>query len=394
MAKKEFGFTRQNTGLSRLFPIFFLVLGEAMLTVNQTNVSSVYLPISNEFNTGVYGLGILTSALFLSYGLFEVPGGILAISSGPKRIAVIGFTLNTLAVIGSSFSSQFSILVLLRFVSGIGSAFAFPTILVLIVKQLKEGSEGLGSGWTVGWSSLGAALGLIVWPILAELLGWRISILFAGLLDLIPLLAILALVKDTKIAMQPQILTRIKKVVTDKRLALVGLALFGAGYGFSIVSNFVVYYLEQLLGTSPDLAGLIAALSSIVPVFAGPLIGRSHDRVKRVRLYFLLAAVVMALGVGIIAIMNLYVVIASGIALGFALGIYFTLGFALAKSYSQNEYESLGVAWVDSFSLIGGIVSPILFSLVVLDYGYPLAWIFGGIGSFLPVLPLLIFLKE
>lgn len=365
-----------------------------MLTVNQTNISSVYLPISNEFSTGVYGLGILTSALFLSYGLFEVPGGILAISSGPKRIAVIGFTLNTLAVIGSSFSTQFSILVFLRFVSGIGSAFAFPTILVLIVKQLKEGSEGLGSGWTVGWSSLGAALGLIAWPILAELLGWRISILFAGLLDLIPLLAILALVKDTKITMQTQIFTRIKKVVTDKRLALVGLALFGAGYGFSIVSNFVVYYLEQLLGTSPDLAGLIAALSSIVPVFAGPLIGRSHDRVKRVRLYFLLAAVIMALGVGIIAITNLYVVIASGIALGFALGIYFTLGFALAKSYSQSEYESLGVAWVDSFSLIGGIVSPILFSLVALYYGYPLAWIVGGIGSFLPVIPLLVFLKE
>jgi MFS family permease len=367
-----------------------------MLALNQTNISSIYLPISKDFDQGVYGLGVLTAVLFLSYSLFEVPGGILAIRSGPKKIALFGLALNSVGVIASSFSPQFDFLILMRFVSGIGAAFAFPTVLVLIVRQLKEGSEGLGSGWTVGWTSIGAAMGLILWPSLARAEGWRLSILEAGLIGLIPLAAITLLVKDDSpnASSATRAFLGIKRIITNRKLLLIGLVLFGAGEGFSVISNFMVYYLEQLFGSSPAIAGFVAAISSLVPIFVSPLIGRAHDRVRRVRVYFLIGGIALAIGVGVVAIHSFYFVIAAGIAVGFATGIFFTLGFALAKNSSQKESESLGVAWVDSFSLVGGIVSPIFFASIVLGHGYPVAWVVAGLTSFLPILPLLLLFRE
>jgi MFS family permease len=390
-----------KANLSRLPPLFFLIFAEAMIAVNQTNISAIYLPISNTFNQGIYGLGILTAALFLSYGFFEIPGGILAIKSGPKKLAVFGFALNMFGVIASSFSPTFSVLTVLRFVAGIGAAFAFPTLLVLIVQQLKEGSEGLGSGWTVGWTSLGTAVGLLAWPELAQLQGWRPSIQLAGAIEIIPLVGmILSIREDKKLetkSTSPSFqnsLVEIKKIVTSKRLLLIGLVLFGAGEAFGVYSNFIVYFLEGRFGTAPAVAGFVGALSSIVPIFASPIIGKSHDKIRRSKVYFLMGAIGMCVGVGIVAIHNFDLVIVASLLVGFGTGVFFTLGFALAKRHAQIGYESLSVAWVDTFSLMGTIVSPIVFSFLVLNYGYDTGWITIAIVSFVPIVPLFILFKE
>ncbi len=392
---------KQRNPQRKLLPLIFLIFAEAMIAVNQTNISSVYLPISNEFNQGVYGLGVLTAALYLSYGLFEIPGGILAVRSGPKKLAVFGLTMNTIGVIASSFSPQFDFLLIFRFLSGVGSAFAFPTLLVLVVRQLRGGSEGLGSGWTVGWTSVGSALGLIAWPAFAQAEGWRTSILGAGLISVIPLVATAILVRpnyDDNLAVgggsPRRLLVTIKSIIRNRKLLFIGLALFGAGEGFAVLSNFLVYYLEQNFGASPSLAGFVTAISSMVPIFVSPFVGRAHDRVRRLKVYFLLGSIALMVGVGILAIHNFYLVIVAGIAVGFAIGIFFTLGFALAKNSSQKEYESLGIAWVDSFSLVGSIIAPIYFSLVVLGSGYPVAWVVASIASFLPILPILLLYRE
>jgi MFS family permease len=387
-----------KANVSRFLPLVFLIFAEAMIAVNQTNISAIYLPISNTFNQGVYGLGILTAALYLSYSLFEIPGGMLAIKSGPKKLAVLGFALNMFGVIASSFSPTFSILTVLRFVAGIGAAFAFPTLLVLIVKQLKEGSEGIGSGWTVGWNSLGTAVGLLAWPVLAQMQGWRPSVLIAGAIEIIPLVGMIVLIEeDKKIESKSSFqnsLTEIKKIITSKRLLLIGLVLFGAGEAFGVYSNFIVYFLEGRFGMEPAIAGFVGALSLIVPIFAGPLIGKSHDKIRRSKMYFALGAVGICVGVGIVAIHNFDVLILASLLVGFGTAVFFTLGFALSKGYSQIGFESLSVAWVDTFSLTGTIISPIMFSFLVSNYGYSTGWITTAIASFIPVVPLFILFKE
>src|SRR5213592_3158612 len=94
------------------------------MTINQVNIASVYIFISSEFHETIYGLGILTAAFFLGYGLFELPGGVAAAKFGPRRLVILGAALNSIAVMAFSISPVFSLLPLLRFIAGLGFAFA------------------------------------------------------------------------------------------------------------------------------------------------------------------------------------------------------------------------------------------------------------------------------
>jgi hypothetical protein len=54
--------------------------------------------------------------------------------------------------------------------------------------------------------------------------------------------------------------------------------------------------------------------------------------------------------------------------------------------------ESFTVGFVDSFSLVGSFASPLYFSVIVLDYGYPSAWLVGSAVAMMLAIPL-VFLK-
>src|SRR5215470_9184992 len=53
----------------------------------------------------------------------------------------------------------------------------------------------------------------------------------------------------------------------------------------------------------------------------------------------------------------------------------------------QYSYETLGISWVNGLSLFGAFWVPIIFSFVVHHIGYTVAWLLGGVFSFLFILP-------
>ncbi|MDA4131795.1 MAG: hypothetical protein OK454_01540, partial [Thaumarchaeota archaeon] len=78
---------------------------------------------------------------------------------------------------------------------------------------------------------------------------------------------------------------------------------------------------------------------------------------------------------------------------GLATGIFFTVGFSAARDRAPTrEIESFTVGFVDSFSFVGFFLSPLYFSVIVLDYGYPSAWLAGSVIAILLAIPL-VFLK-
>ena len=127
----------QNGRTQNVGALLALLFGNYTMTINQTNIASTFNLISIDFNVTIYGLGVLTSAFFLAYGLLEVPGGLLAAKFGPKKIVVYGTVLNAIGVLGSAISPQLDLLTFFRFIAGFGFAFAFPSILVLIVRVLQ-----------------------------------------------------------------------------------------------------------------------------------------------------------------------------------------------------------------------------------------------------------------
>jgi len=384
-----------------LAAVISLIFGNFAMMINQVNIASIYTfgtlshaaSISLDFNLSVYGLGILSSAFFLAYGAFEVPGGVLAAKMGPKKIVMYGTIANAVGVLGSALSPQFEALAVFRFVAGFGFSFAFPSILVLIVRYYKEGSEGFGVALMSISSALGAVAGYFGWAVLGGSVGWRPSLLLAGVLDIVSAIAMFASIPSDRLEPRFRIDTsHLRAFFVDKGLALMSLALFGIGSTFGLVANFMVYYLEGNFGLSPAAAGSITSISAVLPIVSAPLTARVYDRTKNVKLLLLVPTAGLSLGVCIAAIDSVYAAIVTVVLAGLASGMIFTVALAASREVAASNpaYESLTVAWVDSFSLFGNSVSPLYFSALVLATGYSEAWLIGGVVAIVLTMPILL----
>src|SRR2546422_9474096 len=75
--------------------IIALVAARIVYAVNWLNIGAIFYLMSADLNSGVSGLGTLTSSFYLGVGIMQVPGGILAAKWGPQENR---FTRNTRVV--------------------------------------------------------------------------------------------------------------------------------------------------------------------------------------------------------------------------------------------------------------------------------------------------------
>jgi MFS family permease len=79
------------------------------------------------------------------------------------------------------------------------------------------------------------------------------------------------------------------------------------------------------------------------------------------------------------------------------IGIFISGGFVVPYTKAreiatikldQRHYETLAVSFVNGLSLFGAFWVPFVFSLTVIHFGYPVAWLIGGILTLLLIIPI------
>ena len=128
----------------------------------------------------------------------------------------------------------------LRFVVGVGIALFFGPSVTLITRYLGRGSEGLAVGLLNSAHSIGGIIGLFGWVIMAELIGWKRSLLLSGGFGLISSLLLITFLprKEKEEGTQPEQnmvgkhlelkISDIRSVLLDISLFHIGLVLLGA----------------------------------------------------------------------------------------------------------------------------------------------------------------------
>ncbi|MDQ6723537.1 MAG: MFS transporter, partial [Thermoproteota archaeon] len=156
-----------------------------MYAINWFNISSVFYLILIDFKEDVSMLGIITASFLIGIGIFQVPAGILAAKYSPKKIAFSGIIILSIASILSGLATELFQMVILRFTVGVGMAFFFGPSVILISSYLGKGSDGLGIGILNSAHSLGGVIGLFGWILIAQVVGWRESLIISGILGVI-----------------------------------------------------------------------------------------------------------------------------------------------------------------------------------------------------------------
>jgi MFS family permease len=403
-----------------------LLLARVIYAINWFNIAAIFSLIASDFKQDVSLLGLLTTSFLIGIGLFQVPGGILAAIQGSRRTAIYGITIASSAALLCGLSSQLQQMEILRFVVGLGMALFFGSSVTLTTKCLGRGKEGFAVALLNSAHSIGGIIGIFGWIILAEIIGWRQSLLLSGVLGLISSMFLIAFLprqegsNDKKIEKrhQKQMPNKqkhyqikksdIRRVLFNKSLFMFGLILLGAQIAWGLSLTFIVFYLEDYVRISPSIAGLIAGLGLMSGVISAPIFGRIYDKTKNTGKLLFVCGLLMSAGVAGIAFttgtsLGLYIAGISNVLVGVFSAAVFTIAYASSNitykkgrmKMMKNEdnsieatssFDTLAISWVNGLSLFGAFWVPILFSFVVHHIGYTIAWLVGGILSFLFIL--------
>ena len=404
-----------------------LIITRIVYGINWFNVAAIFPLVALEFNKDVSLLGSASAAFFMGIGLFQIPAGIFAAKYHPRTSAIIGIMISSTAALLCGAVSEASQLIWLRFTVGVGMAFFFSSAVILIAKYGKRGFPGFSIGIMNSAHSMGGIIGIFAWIILAQMVGWRLSLIFSGGLGLVTAFLMIMTIPrsdltaehdgrmDNNKAYRPTRqgeklkISDAVRVLSNRALAYLGLVLIGIQTAWAIELTFIVIYL-QTLGFSAEFAGIIAILPLIFAIVSAPLIGAFYDKVGDTRKVLFICGAGMSMAIAGLSLGSLYVIVTSVILTGFFSGGAFTVVYEKARTLliegvpdskvnstttleahrrnfqdknslvnDSSYYDTLKVAWVNGLSLLGVLWTPIAFSYFAQQRSYELAWILSAI---------------
>lgn len=407
------------------FQIISLLLARVFYSANWFNIASIFFLIALDLKEDTSMLGLITASFIVGVGVFQVPAGILAAKYGASKIAVFGILIASLCALLTGISNDILQIAILRFVVGLGMACFFGPSVIMISQYLGRRSEGLGIGLINSAHAIGGIIGIFGWVMLAQLFGWRTSLVIGGALGLITGLILIT----SALLARPNIKTHKKRIpiqngadnldvatrspeagdgitllglrqtIFNRSLVILGLTLLSFQAGSSVILTFVVYYMVSSLKIDLALAGFIGSLNLIIALLFSPIFGRLYDKTKKAKNILIISGIAAAISVCGMSFPSVYVLIPSMIISAVFLSAGFVIVYAEAKRTSNTQglnrkYQTLAVSFVNGISLFGAFWIPILFSFSVDRIGFSNAWILGGLIVLIFILPAFKFKQE
>src|ERR687896_1625173 len=176
-----------------------LIVARIVYGINWVNICSIFPFIALEFGKDVSLLGSISAAFFIGVGLFQIPAGIFAATFNPRTSAIVGIIITSAAALLSGLVSSSSQLIWLRFIVGFGMAFFFSSAVILIARYGKKGFPGFSIGVMNSAHSMGGIIGIFAWIIIAQMVGWRFSLIMSGVLGLVTALFMIMTIPKSKL---------------------------------------------------------------------------------------------------------------------------------------------------------------------------------------------------
>lgn len=169
----------------RTIVLILLCVISVITFLDRINITMAGSHIMNDLNISLEQWGWILSAFIISYGLLQIPLGILGDRLGQRKVLtgiVIWWSVFTIL---TGFAGGFASLLLIRFAFGIGEAGAYPCITGAVGRWFPKTETGRAQGYIWAASRLGGALTpFIVIPVILHL-GWKEAFYILGALGMI-----------------------------------------------------------------------------------------------------------------------------------------------------------------------------------------------------------------
>jgi cyanate permease len=326
---------------ARLPVVAGLVVG-GCLTWNITNVGAVADPLAEHYGVSLAAVGVLTTALFVTHFLAQLPAGRAADRFGSRSVALVAVAA---AVAGNGLllvdDAGFPLALIARALVGIGSGAGFVAGLDLV----RAGGGGpVAQGVYGGATMAGGGLALMIVPPLTDATSWRAAFWTAALLALVAGVAVAA------VRGLPRVAHTRTWILWDRELVPIGL-LQAATFGLAVVAgNWAVPLLERR-DVGPAAAGLASGLILFAGVVTRPVGGVLVSHARNSALVGASLAG-MTVGAAVLAADAPYAVTALGaFLLGVSAGFPFAAIFAAAQR-ARPTAPGAAIAFVNAFGVL------------------------------------------
>lgn len=389
--------------------VFWMFVVAAVSYLDRNNIAIAATMIQKDFGLTNLQLGGVFSAFVMGYAFTQPVAGRIADRFGPYRVVAVGIVWWSVltaatAAVPSGLAWSLTLLVVARFVLGVGEAVIFPASNRLVAAWIPRSERGLANGVIFAGVGIGAGVAppLITHLMLAH--GWRSAFYVTALVGVAVLAAWLAFVRDRPehhravsaaeaayirrgaghgaAAARPAPWLRILK---DRQVALLTLSYFTYGYVAYIFFTWFFKYLSSVRGLDLKASAIYGMLPFLAMAVCSPLGGWIADRLtprfgKRVGRCWT-AAFALALSA-------VFVALATQVA-DARLASLFLAGGAGALYLSQSAYWTLsadiGGASAGSVSglmnmgnQLGGVVTASLTPLLADRYGWTASFVFAA----------------
>lgn len=320
------------------------------------------------FNVTAAGFGVISAFYFYAYAPMQLPAGLLFDRYGPRRLMTFALIL---CAIGSFFFASTDSLytaALGRFLIGVGSAFSFIGVLVLVSRWFPAHQFAILAGIAQLMSSVGAMFGELPLAALIEWVGWREASFILAFIGLGLAALIWFIIRDYPHQPTQQPIEkrrfidewrRLVTVCSQKHTWLTGIyactiwtpiAVFAALWG--------VPYLQQKYQISVLMASSLCSMIWLGIGVGSPLLGWLSDRVQNRRIALGISSVL-----GLVA--TIWLLYIPGVSIYWMYFVLFLFGFGAGGQTvsfgvvkDNNPLELVGTAsgFNNLSVLIGGAV--------------------------------------
>lgn len=392
--------------------MIILALGVASVSyLDRSNISIAAVYLRQDLHLSDVQLGMVFSAFVLGYAFTQPLAGRLADRFGAYKTTAAGIVWWSVltamtAAIPSAYAGAFVMLLVVRFVLGVGEAVIFPASNRLVANWMPSKERGLANGLIFSGVGIGAGIAPPLITTIMLTYGWRWAFWISAAIGVVALVVWLLLARDkpenhpkvnaaelrhiqagrpgvTLAGPEPELSWR--TIFLSRHVALLTLSYFCFGYVAYIFFSWFFIYLSKVRGLDLKSSGVYGMLPFIAMAIASPVGGWIADRLtirygQRVGRCFLaaggmmLATVFVAVATQVADARVASLVLAGGSgALYLAQSAFWTLSADLGRSSAAS------VAGVMNMGCqIGGAVVASLTPVIAAQFGWSASLLFAA----------------
>lgn len=226
--------------------------------------------IAAEWGLSYTKIGLIMSAFSITYGIIQIPAGIISDRFGGSRVASYSVTFLGLTALLFSFSKNYEMAFISRSLMGLSGGFLLPATMKLLPQWFSRREIDKAMGILGTGQGIGVFLALLIVPILVERFGWRVGFNLSTITSLVAAALSWFIIRDLYLSKRGESSTlsiaTIKKVVTKKLLLLSSFNLTAAAVYMGVITWSQSFLIDNL-HISIVKVGYITAIIGVTMIF-------------------------------------------------------------------------------------------------------------------------------